>query len=138
MCPEVCIYNAEMLSMCNKHLMLNPAPVMYNHTYTHTHIHSTLSLSSTVLCKHPRETQTLTEAKARQKCRPAGPTMCCFSNQAPCIEEKQRVGQTAVRYTQKATYIYIYTYIHTYINITHTHTHTHIHTHTHNYACLYV
>ncbi len=39
--------------------------------------------------------------KARQKCRLAGPTTGCRTNQDPCIQEKQRVSQTAVVYTQK-------------------------------------
>ncbi len=46
--------------------------------------------------------------KARPKCRLAGPTTGCWTNQATCIEEKQRVRQTAVRYTQKSNQIYIW------------------------------
>ena len=45
------------------------------HSYVHTLTHIQRIHSSTVLCKQPRETRTLTEAmKARQKCRLAGPT----------------------------------------------------------------
>ena len=88
------------------------------HAYVHTRTHIQHFHSSTALCKKPRETHTLTEAmKARQKFRLAGPTTGCYSIQDTCIEEKQRVRQTAVVYTQKSkqtTYIY-------------THTHTHIH-----------
>jgi hypothetical protein len=43
------------------------------------------------------------------------------------MEEKQRVRQKAVRYTQKSKHIYIYIYIY-----------THAHKHTHKYASLYV
>jgi hypothetical protein len=39
--------------------------------------------------------------KARQKRRLAGPTTGCHKNKDPCTEEKQRVRQPAVRYTQK-------------------------------------
>jgi hypothetical protein len=54
------------------------------------------------LSTQPRETRTLTQAvKARQKRRVAGPTTGCRPNESVCIEEKQRVRQPAVRYTQK-------------------------------------
>jgi hypothetical protein len=46
--------------------------------------------------------------KAQQKCRVTGPTTGCRTTKAPCIEEKQRVRQPAVRYTQKKKYIYKY------------------------------
>jgi hypothetical protein len=39
--------------------------------------------------------------KARQIRRLAGTTTGCCSNKAPCIEEKQRVSQPAVRYAQR-------------------------------------
>ena len=39
--------------------------------------------------------------KARQKHRLTGPTTGCCPKKASCIEEKQRVRQPAVRYTQK-------------------------------------
>ena len=39
--------------------------------------------------------------KARQKRPVAGPTTGCWTNEVPCIEEKQRVRQPAVRYPQK-------------------------------------
>jgi hypothetical protein len=75
--------------------------------------------SSTVRGTQPRETRILTqEMKARQKRRVAGSTTDCCSNQSSCIEEKQRLRQPAVRYTQKKN-IYL-------------------HTNTHKYACLYV
>jgi hypothetical protein len=92
---------------------------------THTHTHIQHFHSSTVLCIHPRERRTLTEAmKARQKCRLAGPTTGCWTNQLSCIEEKQRVRQTAVRYTQKRKQTHTHTHTHTH-TVTHTHTHTH-------------
>jgi hypothetical protein len=98
--PDACIYNAEVLSMCNKHLMLGQTAVLYTHKYTHSthiqHFHS-----STVLCKQPRETLTHTEAmKARQKCRVAGLTTGFWRNQATCMEEKPKSWQTAVRSIQ--------------------------------------
>ncbi len=40
-CPEVCIYNAEVLSMCNKHLMLGQKYSVNSHekrSNTHTHL----------------------------------------------------------------------------------------------------
>jgi hypothetical protein len=59
------------------------------------------------------EKRTLTEAmKARQKGRVAGPSTGCRTNQATCLEEKQRVRQTAVRYTQKSKQTNICAYIH--------------------------
>ena len=76
-------------------------PLTHAYTYSHyiQHCHA-----STRLCKQPRETHTLTEArKARQKRRVAGPTTGCWTNEAPCIEEKQRVRQPAVSYTCKDT-----------------------------------
>jgi hypothetical protein len=39
--------------------------------------------------------------KARQKCPVAGSTTGCCPNEDTCIEEKQRVRQPAVRYTQQ-------------------------------------
>jgi hypothetical protein len=87
------------------------------HSYVHTLTHIQHLHSSTVLCKHPRETCTLTQAiKARQKCRMAGPTTGCLTKKDSCIEEKQRDRQTAVRYTQKSkqtTYLHIRTHTHT-------------------------
>ncbi len=78
--------------------------------------------SSTILSTQPRETRTLTEAmKARQKQRVTGPTTDCCSNQEPCIEEKQRVREQAVRYTQKNKK-----------------KGTNIYAHTRQYACWYV
>ena len=72
------------------------------HSYVHTLTHIQHLHSSTALCKQPRGTCKLTQAmKARQKCRLAGPTTGCWTTQDTCIEEKQRVRQTAVVYTQK-------------------------------------
>jgi hypothetical protein len=72
------------------------------HSYVHTLTHIQDFQSSTVLCKQPRETRILTKAmKARQKCQLAGPTTGCCASQETCIEEKQRVRQSAVVYTQK-------------------------------------
>jgi hypothetical protein len=50
--------------------------------------------------------------KARQKCRVAGQTTGCCTKQVACMEEKQRVRQTAVVYTQKSKqtttkYVYV-------------------------------
>jgi hypothetical protein len=42
---RACIYNAEVLCMCNKHLMLGQTAVIYTHTYTHP----TLSLKPSTL-----------------------------------------------------------------------------------------
>ncbi len=119
MCLDACIYNAEVLSMCNKHLMLGQTAVIRISTYTQ-HFHS-----STALSKHRRETRTLTEAmKVRQKCRVAGSTTGCSAKKAACIEEKQRVMHTAVRYIQESKQTI--------------HTHTHTHTHTHSlYVCIH-
>jgi hypothetical protein len=60
---------------------------------------STLSLKHSIsVLSH--EKHTLTEAmKARQKCSVAGPTTGCWTKKAACIEEKQRVRQPAVGYT---------------------------------------
>jgi hypothetical protein len=57
--PDACIYNAEVLCMCNKHLMSHSCHI---HSYVHTLTHTQHFHSSTVLCKQPRETRTLTEA----------------------------------------------------------------------------
>ncbi len=60
------------------------------------------STQAQYLSTQPRETRTLTGAmKAWQKCPLAGPTTGCRTNQAACIEEKQRVRQPTVRYTQQ-------------------------------------
>ncbi len=70
------------------------------------------------LSAQPRETRTLTEAmKARPKCPVAGPTTGCWTYQAACIEEKQRVWQPAVRYThinKQKKNKYIITHMHKY------------------------
>jgi hypothetical protein len=67
------------------------------HSYVHILTHIQHFHSSTVLCKQPQETRTLTEAmKDRQKCLVAGPTTGCCSKKDTCIEEKQRVRQPAV------------------------------------------
>jgi hypothetical protein len=42
-CPDACIYNAEVLSMCNKHLTLGQTAVIYTHTYTHSHTFNTFT-----------------------------------------------------------------------------------------------
>ncbi len=42
-CPDACVYNAQVLSMCNKHLILGQTAVIY------THAHSTLSLKHSTL-----------------------------------------------------------------------------------------
>jgi hypothetical protein len=122
-CTGVCM--PEVLSMCNKHLMLGQTAVIYTHTYTHSLTHIQHFHSSTALCKQPRETHTLTEAmKARLKSRVAGPTTGCWTNEATCIEEDQRVRHPAVRCHQKNTPKKIKTYIHT-------------HTHTSMHVCMY-
>jgi hypothetical protein len=59
--------------------------------------------------------------KARQKRRLAGSTTGCCANKEPCIEEKQRVRQPAVRYTQKNK----------------KKKNKYIHTQTHRHACWY-
>ena len=78
---------------------------------------STLSLKHSIsVLSH--EKHTLTEAmKARQKRRLAGPTTCCWTNKAACIEEKQRVRPPAVRYTQEKKKIYIYIHTHTSMHV---------------------
>jgi hypothetical protein len=56
-----------------------------------------------------RTTHTLTKPmKAPQERRVVGPTTGCWTNEDTFVEEKQRVGQTVVRYTQKEKHIYIY------------------------------
>jgi hypothetical protein len=57
-CPDACIYNPEVLSMCNKHFMLGQTTVIYPHTYTHNHTHSTLSLKHSTLYTSTRNTHT--------------------------------------------------------------------------------
>ncbi len=88
------------------------------HTHTHTHKSNTKNTgkyisrndrNSTLSLKHGisvlnHEEHTLTEAmKAQQNCPMTGPTTCCRTNQAACIEEKQRVRQPALRYRKKYT-----------------------------------
>ena len=87
------------------------------HSYVHTLTHIQHFHSSTALCTKPQETCKLTQAmKARQKCRLAGPTTGCWTTQETCIEEKQRVRQTAVVYTLKnqtnKKQIYVYKHTH--------------------------
>jgi hypothetical protein len=58
--------------------------------------------------------------KARQNRRVSGPTTGCWTNQATCIEEKQRVREPAIRYaqekqTKKRTNMY--THAHTSMNV---------------------
>ena len=111
--------------MCNTHLMLGQTPVVCTHAYTHSHTFNTVTQAqySVLLCKHPRETRTLTEAmKGQQKRRVAGPTTGCCSNLATCIVEKQRVRQPDVRHTQKNKQK----------------KNKYKHTHTHKYACWFV
>ena len=43
MCPDACVYKAEVLCMCNKHLMLGQTPVIYTHTDTHSHTFNTFT-----------------------------------------------------------------------------------------------
>jgi hypothetical protein len=78
--------------------------VIENNTFTQAQYLST----------QPQETRTLTEAmKSLKKRRVPGRTTGCSSNQEPCIEEKQRVRQPAVRSTQrskKRTNIYVHTH----------------------------
>ncbi len=100
-CPCVLMLVYTMLrSYVNKHLMWS------NSCHIHPLIHTLTRIrhfhSSRALCTQPRETTKLTEVmKARQKCRLERPKTGCWTNQASCIEEKQRVRQTAVVYTQK-------------------------------------
>jgi hypothetical protein len=113
-CPDACIYNPEVLCMCNKHSSdLRSNSCHIHSTYTHSHTFSDFTQVKslnvcecvyvrTVLCKQPREKRTLTQAmKARQKRRLAGPTTGCCPNKASCIDEKQRVRPPAARTTQK-------------------------------------
>jgi hypothetical protein len=39
-CPDACVYNAEVLCMCNKYLMLGQTAVIYTHTYTHLYTYT--------------------------------------------------------------------------------------------------
>ena len=91
-CPDVCIYNPGVLSMCNKYYMLGQTAVIYTHTHTQTHyIQNFFTQAQYSVTEQPRETQKLTQAmKARQKRPMAGPTTGWNSNQSSCIEEKQR------------------------------------------------
>jgi hypothetical protein len=82
-------------------------------TVTHnTHAHNTKNKGkhvfgkSTLALKHSipilgHEKHTVTQAmKARQKRQIPGRTTDCSANKAACIEEKQRVRQPAVMYTE--------------------------------------
>ncbi len=57
-CPDACIYNAEVLSMCNKHLMLGQTPVIYTHTYTHSHTFNTFTQAQYSVNSHEKHRQT--------------------------------------------------------------------------------
>ncbi len=113
-----------------QHLMLGQTAVIYTHTYTHIqHFHL-----RTVLGKQPRETHTLTEViKARQKRRLGGSTTGFVPKKVTCIEEKQRLRQTAVVYcnSEKQTNKNKETY-------THTHKYMFVYIHIHTSVCLYV
>jgi hypothetical protein len=84
------------------------------HTVTETHKHTYTSNTK----------NTVTQAmKARQKRRLAGPTTGCCTKKETCIDEKQRVRQPAVRYTQEKKK---------------KEKKKNIHTHPHKHACWYV
>jgi hypothetical protein len=122
--PSVCWYyfaNLSTVSVC--------LPV---HTVTQTLTHTsntkntdkykpsndrtpTLSLKESISV-HSHKKHALTAAiKARQKRRLAGPTTGCSPKEASCIEEKQRVRQQAVRYTQKNKQTNIHTCVSVYV-----------------------
>ena len=67
-CPDACIYNAEVLSMCNGHLMLGQTAVIYTHTSNSCHIHSYV-LTLTYILKHTSTpTQVHTSWYSRHLC----------------------------------------------------------------------
>ncbi len=55
-CPDACIYNPEVLSMCNKHFMLGQTAVIYTHTYTHSHTFNTVTQAQHSVNSHEKHT----------------------------------------------------------------------------------
>ncbi len=87
----------------------------------HQHLQSS-TVQRTISSNQPRQKSILTKAtKARRKCPVAGPKTGCRTKQAPCIEEKQRVRQPPIRYTQQNK----------------TKKNKYMHEQTHKYACWY-
>jgi hypothetical protein len=57
-CPDACVCNDEVLSMCNKHLMLGQ-PVIYTHTYTHSHTFNTFTQAQYSVNSHEKHANSL-------------------------------------------------------------------------------
>jgi hypothetical protein len=58
-CPDACIYNTEVLCMCNKHLMLGQTAVIYTHTYTHSHTFNTFTQAQYSVNSHEEKSYSL-------------------------------------------------------------------------------
>jgi hypothetical protein len=63
-CPDDCIYNAEVLSMCNKHVMLGQTAVIHTHTYTHPHTFSTFTQAQNSVKRHEEHAHSLKRCKS--------------------------------------------------------------------------
>jgi hypothetical protein len=98
--PDACIYNAEVLSMCNKHLMLGQTAVTYTHTYTHSHIQHFHSQAQYSINSHEKHTHSLKRWKPGKNVGWQGRQMVILQIKRPCEHVKQSDRQTAVRFTQ--------------------------------------
>ncbi len=113
MCARVCVCWYYFTHLWTVSVCLQVHTVTQTHTHTQAtrktqaytcqvmienqHFHS----STVSQYSAPSNTHTHTKAmKPRQKHRVAGLTTGCWTNQSPCVEEKKRLSQPAVRYTK--------------------------------------
>ena len=61
--PDACMYNAEVLSMCNQLLMLGQRAVIYTHTYTHAHTFNSFTQAQYSGNSHEKHTHSLKRCK---------------------------------------------------------------------------
>jgi hypothetical protein len=116
-CPDACIYNAEVLSMCNKHLMLGQTPVVYTHTYTHSRTFNTFTQAQYSVNSHAKHTHSHKRGKPGKNAGWQGRQLVVVQQQPPVSRRNKELDRQLSCLLRKA-------------NKTNTHTHTHTHTHT--------
>ncbi len=92
-CPDACIYNAEVLSMCNKHLMLGQTPVMYTHTYTHSHTFNTFTQAQHSVNSHEEHANSPKRWKPGKSAGWQGRQLVVTQFKAPVSRRNRELGR---------------------------------------------
>ena len=114
MCPDACIYNAEVLCMCNKHLMLGQTAVIYTHTYTHSHTFNTFTQAQYSVNSHEKHAHSLKRRKPSKNNGWQNRQLVVGQRKRPVSRTNRELGHQLSGILRKANkqITNIYTYIH--------------------------